>query len=342
MPPLELATVPTVLIDVGAWALIHSATGYAVHRLPLHRLQHDSWLLRPRSFERDGRLYERLGIRRWKDRLPEAGALFAGGVSKRHLLTATEGGLPRFIAETRRAELGHWLAMAGGPLFVLWNPPAVAVVMMVYAVAVNAPFIAIQRYNRLRVSRVLDRINRSSAGASAERDERALLTIVAPHQRKEHAVGLTAVDVVGAVGVTQPAEVGDIGNSHGEAPVDEQLVDGQVGDAIGGDPSGGPPGPARQHTGSRQGKRPEAEHREAEREQIVAFPPAPRRRVVAGVPRHPRTVHHPAVQRVAHRFHAGEGDEEGDDRAHPRSSRGVGDRPARSQHSSTRVSMAKA
>ena len=244
---------PTVLIDVGAWAVIHSATGYAVHRLPLHRLQHDSWLLRPRSFERDGRLYERLGIRRWKDRLPEAGALFAGGVSKRHLPTAAEGGLPRFIAETRRAELGHWLAMAGGPLFVLWNPPAVAVVMMVYAVAVNAPFIAIQRYNRLRASsRALDRINRSSAGASAERDERRALTIVAPHQRKEHAVGLTAVDVVGAVGVTQPAEVGDIGNAHGEAPVDEQLVDGQVGDAVGGDPGGGPPGPARQHTGSRQ------------------------------------------------------------------------------------------
>ena len=50
-----------------------------------------------------------------------------------------------------------------GPLFVLWNPPPVAVVMVVYGVAVNAPFIAIQRYNRLRASRVLARASRSSA-----------------------------------------------------------------------------------------------------------------------------------------------------------------------------------
>ena len=38
---------------------------------------------------------------------------------------AEQGGLERFVVETRRAELGHWLAAAPGVLFVLWNPPAV-------------------------------------------------------------------------------------------------------------------------------------------------------------------------------------------------------------------------
>ena len=157
------AALTDVLVDIGAWALIHSATGYAAHRLPVHHLQTDGWLLRLRGFEDDGRLYERVAIRRWKDALPEAGSLFAGGVSKRRLPSPDPAGLQRFAAETRRAELGHWWAMAGGPVFVLWNPPSIAVAMVAYGVLVNAPFIAIQRYNRARVSRVLARASRSSS-----------------------------------------------------------------------------------------------------------------------------------------------------------------------------------
>jgi glycosyl-4,4'-diaponeurosporenoate acyltransferase len=163
VPPLRLAPVPNVVVDVAAWALFHAATGYAVHRLPLVRLQRDNWLLRPRHFEHDGRLYERFRIRRWKDTLPEAGALFPGGMSKRHIIHSDACGLRRFAAEPRRAELGHWSAAACGPVFVLWNPPVVAAVMIAYGVLINAPFIAIQRYNRLRIGRVLARRNGSSS-----------------------------------------------------------------------------------------------------------------------------------------------------------------------------------
>jgi glycosyl-4,4'-diaponeurosporenoate acyltransferase len=148
----------TLLANVVAWAAIHAGSGYVVHRLPLARLQHDGWLLRPRRWERDGRTYQRLlRIRSWKDHLPEAGALFAGGVSKRSLTGSLVGGLPRFVAETRRAERGHWLALAAGPLFALWNPLSGVALMVAYGVAVNAPFIAVQRYNRLRALRVLSR-----------------------------------------------------------------------------------------------------------------------------------------------------------------------------------------
>ena len=141
----------TLLANVAAWALVHAASGYYVHRLPLGRLEHDGWLLRPRRWERDGRTYQRvLRIRGWKDHLPEAGAFFSGGVSKRALTGSLVGGLPRFVAETRRAERGHWLALAAGPLFALWNPPSGLGLMVAYGVVVNAPFIAVQRYNRLR------------------------------------------------------------------------------------------------------------------------------------------------------------------------------------------------
>lgn len=151
---IELSFWGTLTADVVAWATIHAGSGYLVHRLPPGRLQQDGWLLRLHAIEASGRLYLKvLRIRRWKDRLPEAGALFSGGRSKRGL----SGDLDRFVVETRRAERGHWLAMAGGPLFALWNPLSGLVLMLVYGVTVNAPFIAVQRYNRQRAQRVMKR-----------------------------------------------------------------------------------------------------------------------------------------------------------------------------------------
>jgi glycosyl-4,4'-diaponeurosporenoate acyltransferase len=161
---VHLSDPVTVVVDVIAWGLVHAGSGYLAHRAPVGWLARDRWLFRERRVEQGGRLYSRvLHIGRWKDRLPEAGALFAGGISKRHVTGADQGGLERFVVETRRAELGHWLAAAPGPLFALWNPPAVVPVMIAYGLVVNLPFIAVQRYNRLRASRVL----RGRAGRAA-------------------------------------------------------------------------------------------------------------------------------------------------------------------------------
>lgn len=153
----EWSNLTTLVVDVAVWGVIHASTGYIAHRIPAARLNHDTWLTRVRRWERGGRVYEIVRIRRWKDSLPEAGAVFAGGVSKRSLAMRTRAGLEAFATETRRAEIGHWLAAAASPAFVLWNSPAVAIVMVVYGVGVNAPFIAIQRFNRARIASALDR-----------------------------------------------------------------------------------------------------------------------------------------------------------------------------------------
>jgi glycosyl-4,4'-diaponeurosporenoate acyltransferase len=146
-----------VLVDVVAWGVIHASTGYLVHRLPARRFDHDTWLTRARTFERDGALYVRtFRIKRWKGRLPEAGALFAGGFDKKHLVATDASHLATFSRETRRAELGHWLAFAAAPLFALWNPGWIAVVMFLYAAVANGPCILAQRYNRLRIRRILN------------------------------------------------------------------------------------------------------------------------------------------------------------------------------------------
>jgi glycosyl-4,4'-diaponeurosporenoate acyltransferase len=153
-------------IDVAAWGVIHAGTGYLAHRLPDRCFARDTWLTRLRPFERSGRFFAATGVHRWKDRVPEAGDMFAGGVSKRHLGGSSSAALERFALLTRRAEFAHWCAAVLSPVFALWNPWWVALVMVGYGTAINAPFIVIQRYNRWRVERVLARRS-SSAGASA-------------------------------------------------------------------------------------------------------------------------------------------------------------------------------
>lgn len=142
-------------LDVAVWAVWGTAVGYAYHSLPAGRFTHDTWLTRPRGFERGAWYQRRLRIKRWKDRLPEAGALFAGGFPKHRLAHQDPVYLSRFAAETRRAELTHWTTMAVVPVFVLWNPWWACGVMVAYAAVANLPCIAVQRYNRVRLERML-------------------------------------------------------------------------------------------------------------------------------------------------------------------------------------------
>ena len=172
MPPVDVSRSVAVVLDVAAWAVLHAGTGYVAHRLPESFCSRDNVLLRLRAFERSGRLWRALRVKRWKDRVPEAGAFYRGGVSKRTIDDFSDGGLRRFAALTRRAEMAHWLAMFSALLFAIWNELWVVAIMVVYAVAVNFPFIAIQRYNRLRVSALLDaRAERRASVSSGSRPE---------------------------------------------------------------------------------------------------------------------------------------------------------------------------
>lgn len=168
LPIVAVAPAVALVLNIALWAGAQVLAGYAAHRLPLSRLQCDGWLLRPRRFEDGGRWYERrLRIRRWKDRLPEAGAFFDGGVTKRSLPPRSAGGLERFAAETRRAELAHWWSFGCLPLCLLWNDPLGVALMAAYGAAFNLPLIAIQRSNRARVDRILTRRARRAATAEA-------------------------------------------------------------------------------------------------------------------------------------------------------------------------------
>ncbi len=144
-------------LDAGVWAAWSALAGYVAHRLSVERLGRDGWLFRlRRAPERVARRYERrLRIKRWKSLLPEAGDVFRGGFSKRRLLRHDRPYLERFVVETRRAELTHWLIMGAVPFFFLWNPWWLGLAMLAYGFIANVPCLLTQRYNRARLLRAL-------------------------------------------------------------------------------------------------------------------------------------------------------------------------------------------
>ncbi len=164
--PYVLPKPYSILLDVAAWMLIHVVVGYVAHRLSISHFASDNVITRGRRFERDGELYQRLlRVKRWKAWLPEAGTFFRGGFDKKRLPIAADAGLERYIQETRRAEIVHWITAGAAPFFFVWNPIRAGLVMLAYAVVANGPCIIALRYNRLRLERIVG-LRRRARGAS--------------------------------------------------------------------------------------------------------------------------------------------------------------------------------
>ena len=96
-------------------------------------------------------------IQLWKDRLPDGGSWLRSGFAKKRLQSRSKDYLERFAAETRRGELTHWLMLLPVPLFALWNNLLGMLIMILYALAANVPCIIVQRYNRIRLLKVMSR-----------------------------------------------------------------------------------------------------------------------------------------------------------------------------------------
>jgi len=146
----------TIVVNGAAWGILQPGIAYLCTQIPVSAFSASTWLFRPRTWERDGDIYQRaFRVRRWKGWLPSGGAVFEGGFSMRRIASSDTVYLHRWVRETCRAELTHWVAVLVSALFFLWNRPLVAMLMVVYALAANLPCIIAQRYNRPRLLRVL-------------------------------------------------------------------------------------------------------------------------------------------------------------------------------------------
>lgn len=153
----------TIVLDCIMWTVIYFSVGFLCTRIPVRFLAKDMWLFRTRRWEQQGELYHRLfGVRYWKKKLPSGSRLF-GGFDMRSIASYDIPYLERWIVETQRSELCHWILIAPALLFFLWNPPEVGYGMIVYAVLFNFPMIVVQRHNRPRLQALLENVRAGSA-----------------------------------------------------------------------------------------------------------------------------------------------------------------------------------
>lgn len=124
-----------------------------------HRFRYDAFPFSSFGFEQDGQLYKRLRVSAWQSRVPDMSRICKKLMPPKKLEGRPDKNtLRQMINETCIAELTHFLLCLTG-LAVLWLWPGLGglAVWLIYCLLGNLPFIIIQRYNRPRFVRLLNR-----------------------------------------------------------------------------------------------------------------------------------------------------------------------------------------
>ena len=151
----HLPSLINIIIDIIAWLTIHVSVSLLIDKIPPNSFNPNSWLFRERKWEKGGRTYQALlRIQTWKGLLPDGAALTKNKFRKKYLINLEDAYIRRFIAETCRAELIHWVIFMFSPLFLIWNEWWIGMIMIAYGFVVNVPCIITQRYNRIRLKRI--------------------------------------------------------------------------------------------------------------------------------------------------------------------------------------------
>lgn len=128
--------------------------------LPKGWFHYDAFPFRSFAFEREGKLYERLKIKQWQNKVPDMSRIFVKLMPAKRLKgRPDETTLTVMLQETCVAETVHWgLSVAGLLCLRLWRGLWGAVFYLAYFLLGNLPFIIIQRYNRPRLAGLLLRM----------------------------------------------------------------------------------------------------------------------------------------------------------------------------------------
>lgn len=125
--------------------------------LPKSWFRFDAALFRPFSFEKNGKIYVKLGVKKWKERVPDMSRIVPFIMpSKKLPKTVDCAQLSLMLQETCIAEWIHAaLCIAGAGCIFLWKGVGGWIIFILNIIG-NLPFIIIQRYNRPKLVRLLN------------------------------------------------------------------------------------------------------------------------------------------------------------------------------------------
>lgn len=147
------------------YAIIYlAALGTAAHfvgnALPRQWFRADAFPYRSFAWEREGQIYRKIGIHRWKDKVPDMSKICRDMTRKEIPTYPTVESLTCLIAESCIAECSHWVLLLLSLLVLAIVPGAMGFVIYGLCVLGNLPCLLIQRYNRPRLQKALARLRR--------------------------------------------------------------------------------------------------------------------------------------------------------------------------------------
>lgn len=151
MPLIHLNTIQMLILIFILCPFIQVTGALIGRKVPDSKLNAEMFLYRSHKWENNGKFYKKLFVHKWKGLLPDGAKHFKGDFTKKHLLSTNSEYLAKFVRESCRAELVHYLGMLPFVIFFLLVPPLVAGILIIYSVLVNIPCIIAQRYNRPRL-----------------------------------------------------------------------------------------------------------------------------------------------------------------------------------------------
>lgn len=160
---IEFSIIVTILVNIIAWFFFHMTISFAFYKAPYRWFEKDRNLFKLKKWEKNGKIWDEIFyLRKWKDHLPDGSAIFKRGFKKKNLRQKDPEFLKKFIAESKRAEITHYVSILPAPLFYIWNPVWAGHIMILYAVMANIPCVMAQRYNRPRMEKILFKIKKDS------------------------------------------------------------------------------------------------------------------------------------------------------------------------------------
>lgn len=142
-------------IDFAVICVCAMAIGIPAPRWPDRWLDRDRGPLKFRKWDRPD-VYRRLHAPLLIRILPEGGS-WTGGESKSALFGSDRADLERYLIEVRRAEWVHMLMLFAWVPLVFFNPWPMLIFWIAFVVIINGLFLTVLRFNRVRLTRILNR-----------------------------------------------------------------------------------------------------------------------------------------------------------------------------------------